>query len=163
MNAEQAVQSWRIRLNALPTLVVFYYRNLTSFTAKSVGRVMEILLECLQDENVEVREMAAKTLAGVIRCSQRSSIIALRDRFIRQVQGTRLPPRSSPQHPDALRTLHGGVLGLVALIEAYPYSVEGMRASLCSRWALMQLSVHRLDATGLLNYTIACFVTHLHP
>jgi len=35
-------------------------------------------MECLADENVEVREMASKTLAGVVRCSQRQSIIPLK-------------------------------------------------------------------------------------
>lgn len=44
------------------------------------ARMMEVLLECLSDENVEVREMAAKMLAGVVRCSQRQSIIPLRVR-----------------------------------------------------------------------------------
>lgn len=106
---------------------------------------MDVLLECLKDENVEVREMAARTLAGVIRCSQRQSILPLRvgtlgfvetrcfipnfldeqDLFVTQAKHTRLPPRSSPQYADALRTLHGSILGIVALIDAYPYSVEG--------------------------------------
>jgi len=40
--------------------------------------VMEVLLECLADENVEVREMASTTLAGVVRCSQRQSIVPLK-------------------------------------------------------------------------------------
>jgi len=44
---------------------------------------MDLLLECLFDENVEVREMAAKTLSGIIRCSQRQSIIPLRVSCVR--------------------------------------------------------------------------------
>ena len=43
-----------------------------------VTRVMDALLECLADENVEVREMASKMLSGVVRCSQRQSIIPLK-------------------------------------------------------------------------------------
>jgi hypothetical protein len=39
---------------------------------------MEVLLVCLGDENVEVREMASKVLSGVIRCSQRQNIIPLK-------------------------------------------------------------------------------------
>lgn len=37
--------------------------------------VLDVLLECIRDENVEVRETAAKTLSGVIRCSQRQQIL----------------------------------------------------------------------------------------
>jgi proteasome activator subunit 4 len=71
-------QSWRIRLNALPTLVVFFYRNLLSISNSGATQVMEVLLDCLGDENVEVREMASKALSGIVRCSQRQSIIPLK-------------------------------------------------------------------------------------
>jgi proteasome activator subunit 4 len=62
----------------LPTLVVFFYRNLLSISAAQVGTIMDALLDCLSDENVEVREMASKALSGVVRCSQRQSIIPLK-------------------------------------------------------------------------------------
>jgi len=39
---------------------------------------MDVLLDCLSDENVEVREMASKVLSGVVRCSQRQSIVPLK-------------------------------------------------------------------------------------
>lgn len=70
--------SWRVRLNALPTSVVFWYRNLTSFSEESVSKMMDVLLQCLQDENLEVREMAAKTLSSVLRSSQRQRILPLK-------------------------------------------------------------------------------------
>ncbi len=46
-----------------------------------VSRLMNVLQECLSDENLEVREMASKMLSGVVRCSQRPSIIPLRVRI----------------------------------------------------------------------------------
>ncbi len=73
-------QSWRIRVNALPTLIVFFYRNLLSMSSGLVSRLMNALQECLSDENIEVREMASKMLSGVVRCSQRQSIIPLKVR-----------------------------------------------------------------------------------
>ena len=72
------VQSWRIRLNALPIVVVFFYRNLPGISTDGVTKIMEVLLDCLSDENVEVREMASKALSGVVRSSQRQSIIPLK-------------------------------------------------------------------------------------
>ena len=48
---------------------------------------MEVFLDCLGDENVEVREMASKALSGIVRCSQRQSIIPLK---VCNTFGTRL-------------------------------------------------------------------------
>lgn len=78
--AVKSSKSWRLRLHALPSLVVFFYRNLLSITTDGVAKVMDVLLECLSDENVEVREMASKVLSGVVRCSQRQQIVPLKAR-----------------------------------------------------------------------------------
>ena len=43
-----------------------------------VSMVMDVFLDCLSDENVEVREMGSKALSGAIRCSQRQSILSLK-------------------------------------------------------------------------------------
>ncbi len=43
-------QSWRIRLHALPALVVFFYRNLPSISQDGILKLMDVLLECLSDE-----------------------------------------------------------------------------------------------------------------
>lgn len=80
IDAIKTSPSWRVRLSVLPVLQVFYFRNLLNLPDAAVKRVLDVLLECLRDENVEVRETAAKTLSGVIRCSQRQSILALKVR-----------------------------------------------------------------------------------
>ncbi|CAL1696390.1 unnamed protein product [Somion occarium] len=116
--------SWRIRLHALPTFIVFFYRNLMSMSSSVVAKVMDVLLECLSDENVEVREMASKMLSGVVRCSQRQSIIPLKDRFVRLASRTSIPSRKDPKYAESLRTVHSAILGLCALLESFPYSVE---------------------------------------
>ncbi|KAJ2996608.1 hypothetical protein NUW54_g7221 [Trametes sanguinea] len=124
INAIKSSSSWRIRVNALPTLIVFFYRNLLSMSSNIVARLMHVLLDCLSDENIEVREMASKMLSGVVRCSQRQSIIPLKDRFVNTLRRTKLPKRGDPAYHDSLRVLHSAVLGLCALIESFPYSVE---------------------------------------
>ncbi|KAF9015006.1 hypothetical protein BDQ17DRAFT_1418131 [Cyathus striatus] len=129
-DAIKSSKSWRIRLNALPALVVFFYRNLLSISQDGVVQVMDVLLECLADENVEVRSMASKALSGVVRCSQRQSIIPLKNRFVSFVRKTTLPPRSDPAYADSLRSLHSAILGICALIESLPYSVEPWMPSL---------------------------------
>ena len=39
---------------------------------------MDIMLNCLSDDNVEVREMASSALSGIVRVSQRQRIIPLK-------------------------------------------------------------------------------------
>lgn len=73
--------SWRIRRHALPVVLVFYFRNLLSIPPQTMSKLMDVLIDCLKDENIEVREMAAKVLAGVVRCSQRHRIPSLKVRF----------------------------------------------------------------------------------
>lgn len=50
-----------------------------------ITRIVEVLLDCLKDDNVEVRQMAAKTLAGLLRCSKRSKIPELKVKSGHQV------------------------------------------------------------------------------
>ncbi|KAG2062138.1 hypothetical protein BDR06DRAFT_978583 [Suillus hirtellus] len=122
--------SWRIRLHALPALVVFFYRNLLTISSNGVVKIMDVLLDCLSDENVEVREMSSKTLAGVVRCSQRQNIIPLKNRFISLARSVKLPSRTHHDYGESLRKLHSAILGLCALIESFPYSVEPWMPSL---------------------------------
>ncbi|KAJ7293229.1 hypothetical protein C8J57DRAFT_19449 [Mycena rebaudengoi] len=127
VTAIKSSTSWRIRLHALPALVVFFYRNLFTISAQKEGvsKVMDVLLDCLADENVEVRQMASKVLSGVVRCSQRQSIVPLKNRFLALARKTSpLPGRRDAGYAEALRSLHSAILGLCALIESFPYSVE---------------------------------------
>ncbi|KAJ7456643.1 hypothetical protein FB451DRAFT_1276697 [Mycena latifolia] len=124
VSAIKSSDSWRIRLHALPALIVFFYRNLLSISADGVTKVMDVLLDCLADENVEVRQMASKVLSGVVRCSQRQSIVPLKNRFLALARKITLPGRRDPAYAESLRSLHSAILGLCALIESFPYSVE---------------------------------------
>ncbi|KAG9314593.1 hypothetical protein JVU11DRAFT_5396 [Chiua virens] len=124
VQAIQISKSWRIRLHTLPALVMFFYRNLLMISPADISKVMDVLLECLADENVEVREMSSRTLSGIVRCSQRQNIIPLKNRFISLARSVKLPSRSAPNYGESMRKLHSAILGLCALIESFPYSVE---------------------------------------
>jgi len=140
IEAVKSSPSWRIRHKAIPVLSVWYFRNLPNLSQSVVSRILAILVECLKDENVEVREVAASTLSGVLRCSEKQNVITLKDRFARTAQRTRLPPRGDSNYADALRTLHSAVLGMIAALQAYPYVVEPWMPSLIER-----LSRHSSD------------------
>jgi len=90
----------------------------------NVSKIMDLMLNCLSDDNVEVREMASNALSGIVRVSQRQSIIPLKDQFVSLARKVRLPTRRDPGYAESLRTLHSAILGICALIESFPYSVE---------------------------------------
>jgi len=73
---------------------------------------------------VEVREMAATTLSGILRLSPRRSVLQLRDRFVRLLKNSNLLDRKSPAYNSALRQRHAAILGICALVDSYPYTVE---------------------------------------
>lgn len=125
--------SWRVRHKAIPVLSVWYFRNLPNLSQDMVDRVMEVLVECLQDENIEVRETSATTLSGILRCSQKRSVITFKDRFVRIGLRTKLPKRSDPGYSDSMRRLHSAVLGMIAVLQAYPYAVEPWMPSLIEK------------------------------
>ncbi|KAF6766226.1 hypothetical protein DFP72DRAFT_838774 [Ephemerocybe angulata] len=120
----ESSKSWKTRLHGLPALVIFFYRNLLSLSPEQVDKVLRVLLDCLSNENVEVREMASKVLSGVVRTSQRQNIIPLKNRFVTLAKKTILPSRKDPEYATALRTLHSAILGLCSLVESFPYSIE---------------------------------------
>ncbi|KAF7306649.1 Membrane protein [Mycena indigotica] len=110
--------SWRVRLKALPLVQVFYFRQMPRI---SEGKVLS---RCLDDEVVDVREMAATTLSGVLRLSPRRHILTLRDRFVQLIRKSHLPPRSDPSYARSIRQRHAAILGVCALVESSPYTVE---------------------------------------
>ncbi|KAL7285721.1 hypothetical protein ACG7TL_000826 [Trametes sanguinea] len=117
--------SWKVRLKILPLVQVFYFRQSFLISDAKLVEMVEVICRCLDDEVVEVREMAATTLSGILRLSPRRSIIALKDRFVRLIKNSKLPQdRKSPTYSIALRQLHAAILGVCALIDSYPYTIE---------------------------------------
>jgi len=122
--AIQKSASWRVRLKALPLLQVFYFRQVPLISETQVLEILEVLCKCLDDEVIEVREMAATTLSGILRLSPRRSIITLKDRFVRLAKNSPIPNRNSPNYATSVRKRHAAILGICALVDSYPYTVE---------------------------------------
>ncbi|KAL1919118.1 uncharacterized protein VTP21DRAFT_2500 [Calcarisporiella thermophila] len=125
-------KNWHIRVKSLPVLQVFFFRHLFLFNREQMVWVTDVVGRLLMDVQVEVRQLAAVTLSGLIRCSQRDAIDGLRARFSRLLE-TPLPSRkrlnsteraSTPVgFHEALLRRHAGVLGLSCLVQAFPYEV----------------------------------------
>ncbi|KAF8203239.1 hypothetical protein BJ912DRAFT_842338 [Pholiota molesta] len=123
-DAIQKSPSWRVRLKALPLVQVFYFRHLPLISEAKLVEMLEVLCRCLDDEIVEVREMAAVTLSGVLRLSPRRSVLSLKDRFVRLLESTHIPGRQDPNYNKAIRQRHAAILGICALVDSFPYTVE---------------------------------------
>ncbi len=128
--SRSSVDSWRARLDSLPVLQVIYFQNLFYLDEKLVASIVELLLELLSDKHLEVREMAATTLSGIVRCSQRRLIKTLKNKFTKIVTTTLVPRRGDPGYDQQLLTLHSGILGASALLAAFPYEVPDWMPSL---------------------------------
>ncbi|KAF7319927.1 Membrane protein [Mycena kentingensis (nom. inval.)] len=129
-DAIQSSPSWKVRLKALPLVQVFYFRQMPLISEAKVLEILEVLSKCLDDEVVDVREMAATTLSGVLRLSPRRHIITLRDRFVQLIRKSHLPARSDPTYARSIRQRHAAILGVCALVESSPYTVEKWTPSL---------------------------------
>ncbi|KAF9535513.1 hypothetical protein CPB83DRAFT_841889 [Crepidotus variabilis] len=122
--AIQTSPSWRVRLKALPLVQVFYFRHTPLITEIKIVEILEVLCRCLDDEVVEVREMAATTLSGILRLSPRRSVLTLKERFVHLLKKSTIPPRYHSTYNKAIRQRHAAILGICALVDSYPYTVE---------------------------------------
>jgi len=122
--AIQTSPSWKVRLKVLPILQVFYFRQLPVISETKVVQILDVLCKCLDDEVVEVREMVGTTLSGILRLSPRRSVLTLKDRFVKLSQKSLIPPRTSATYSQAIRQRHAAIIGICALIDSYPYTIE---------------------------------------
>ncbi|CAK5265273.1 unnamed protein product [Mycena citricolor] len=116
--------SWKVRLKAIPLIQIFYFRQLPLISDGKLIEMLEVLCQCLDDEVINVREMAATTLSGILRLSPRRHILTLRDRFVQLIKKSHIPPRSDPAYAKSLRQRHAAILGVCALVDSVPYTVE---------------------------------------
>ncbi|KAH6618212.1 hypothetical protein B0J18DRAFT_274025 [Chaetomium sp. MPI-SDFR-AT-0129] len=124
--------SWHQRLRALVNMQVVYFRRLFLTQPAQRQMLFDAVGDMLADPQLEVRDCASATLAGMIRCSPapiRNPIIyQLKDRFERQLKLNPMPKRKVPgtdtpvDNQKQIVRRHAAVLGLGALIEAFPYA-----------------------------------------
>ncbi|KAH6843209.1 hypothetical protein B0I37DRAFT_214663 [Chaetomium sp. MPI-CAGE-AT-0009] len=124
--------SWHQRLRALVNMQVVYFRRLFLTQPAQRQMLFDAVGDMLADPQLEVRDCASATLAGMIRCSPASIrnpiIYQLKDRFELQLRLNPLPKRKVPGTDTPVDTQrqivrrHAAVLGLGALIEAFPYA-----------------------------------------
>lgn len=141
--------SWHARYTVLTYLQIMVFYNLFTFLsdAKAVSDVRALVLRLLEDEQLEVRELAATTLSGFLQCNFLSIDEPLQAHF-ESLSKTRLPKRKRRELCSVVDTIpsadlvhrHAGVLGLSACILSSPYDVPSWMPQI-----LMDLSAHLND------------------
>ncbi|KAK9455374.1 hypothetical protein V1511DRAFT_500283 [Dipodascopsis uninucleata] len=137
--------TWHQRMRVLAVVQVFYFRQLFELTKDCKRALFECVVNLLLDSQLEVRDSAATTLSGMIRCSPvnfKSEIIQeLHSRFKTILLENPAPGKRNLQYPlsvvssasssrastpsneynSIIILRHAAVLGLSALVHAFPY------------------------------------------
>ncbi|XP_058477820.1 proteasome activator complex subunit 4B isoform X2 [Solea solea] len=136
-----ACRSWHARFSVLTYLQIMVFYNL--FTLLSVPaevlRIQKLVTQLLLDEQLEVRDMAATTLSGLLQCHFFPLDFSLQTK-LQTLSQTRLPKARGELASIDLVRRHAGVLGLSACILSSPYDVPDWMPQI-----LMDLSDHLND------------------
>lgn len=149
--------SWHQRLRSMVNMQVVYFRRLFLIASEQQTKLFECVANMLEDTQLEVRLGAASTLSGMIRCSPialRTRIVEdLNAKFTKMLLDSPLPKKArsgasatstgtstpTPEHARIVLTRHAAVLGLGALVQAFPYSspppkwIPGILATLANK------------------------------
>ncbi|XP_055031264.2 proteasome activator complex subunit 4B isoform X1 [Misgurnus anguillicaudatus] len=141
--------SWHARFSVLTYLQIMVFYNLFTIlsTEQTVQDVRALVIRLLEDEQLEVREMAATTLSGFLQCNFLTMDASMQTHF-EALCKTRLPKKRKRDLGSVMDTIpsvdlvrrHAGVLGLSACILSSPYDVPTWMPQL-----LMDLSAHLND------------------
>lgn len=174
----QTSPSWHQRLRVMINIQIIYFRRLFLLSNGDRDKLFECVASMLEDPQHEVRVGASATLSGMIRCSpvslRQEMVIRLRERFTKVLVDNPLPkkpkgfrsglstPVSSgagtptPEHTRLILVRHGAVLGLGALIQAFPYN------SPPPSWmpeALTTLSVRAASDPGIVGSSVKSIIS----
>ncbi|GLA77993.1 hypothetical protein AtubIFM55763_010475 [Aspergillus tubingensis] len=174
----QTSPSWHQRLRVMINIQIIYFRRLFLLSSGDRDKLFECVASMLEDPQHEVRVGASATLSGMIRCSpvslRQEMVNRLRERFTKVLVENPLPkkpkgfrsglstPVSSgagtptPEHTRLILVRHGAVLGLGALIQAFPYN------SPPPSWmpeALTTLSVRAASDPGIVGSSVKSIIS----
>ncbi|KAL9019161.1 MAG: hypothetical protein Q9185_003542 [Variospora sp. 1 TL-2023] len=131
---------WHQRLRVLINMQVIFFRRLFLLPHEQQQNLYDCVATMLEDSQLEVRLGASSTLSGMIRCSpieMRTRMIEkLKQQFTQMLDDSPLPKKAkgnlsarstgtntpTPEHSKLVLSRHAAVLGLGALVQAFPYT-----------------------------------------
>ncbi|XP_014204670.1 proteasome activator complex subunit 4B [Copidosoma floridanum] len=117
--------SWSSRANCLEFLQVLVFHNMSLFLSNEgwIRDVQNVVVKCLEDERLEVREKSAKLLGGLLHCNVIPDQEALLEEFKKKTRTKLVKKKKVVNCPKAARVRHASILGMCAFILAYPYDI----------------------------------------
>ena len=123
--------SWHQRLRTLINMQCIYFRRIFLIRPEQQQQLFDAVADMLEDPQHEVRMGASTTLAGMIRCSpvalRNNILFSLKNKFSIALKANPMP-KKAPGANTPVNTnqqvirRHAAVLGLGALVTAFPYA-----------------------------------------
>ena len=145
LRSASSVELWPERAAALIFAQYFWFRHTLLLGKQGTNEILDVVLQRLEDEKLEVRELAAASLSGLVRGLPDSDASELRRRFLsraneifptrgrrrrtreqlEQQDGntTTLPTTTTSTSTTSVPVRHGTALALQALVLSSPYDV----------------------------------------
>ncbi|ODV90189.1 hypothetical protein CANCADRAFT_43866 [Tortispora caseinolytica NRRL Y-17796] len=153
INACESNRPWRHRLMAMKVVQVAFFRNLFLLALEDKILILHRVVALLFDHQAEVQQAVSATVSGIIRClpssAQEAEIRNLQKTFVNILKKEKLPARDStssatslPEYQSVFNRRHAAVLGIGAIVSAFPYE------SPPPRWVPDLLSVLAAYASG---------------
>jgi hypothetical protein len=138
LRAASCVELWPERAAALIFTQYFWFRHTLLLGRQGTSEIVDMVLQRLEDEKLEVRELAAASLSGLVRGLRESEAAELRQRFLTRANEI-FPPRGRRRRTreelegggisgttnlsSSVPVRHGTALALQALVLSSPYDV----------------------------------------
>lgn len=174
----QTSPSWHQRLRVMINIQIIYFRRLFLLDSGDRDKLFDCIASMLEDPQHEVRAGASATLSGMVRCSpvflRDTNVRRFQERFTKVLADNPLPKKPknfrsgissaassgagtpTPEHNRLIIARHGAVLGLGALIQAFPYN------SPPPQWmpeALTTLSIRAANDPGVVGSSVKSIIS----
>eukprot|EP00873_Tetraselmis_striata_P035714 jgi/Tetstr1/455978/TSEL_042757.t2 len=138
LTAAKEKEPWHARAAALVFVQYFWFRQVFMLAGREAEGIRETVVGLLSDRKLEVQELAAATLSGILKGAPAAEGHALRGRLVAEVAALRaaggggrrrarartaLAPSDSAASLEALARRHAPVLGLKGFVLSTPYDV----------------------------------------
>jgi len=160
--------SWKAKMSILEFAQTFVFTNFMSLCLheKYVAQIEKLVIEMMSDVTLQVRQKATKILCGLFHSQfidnegQKRLLKDFRTKIRRKLERKKSSNKFKKEKPKNLASLdktqlaafHSGVMGLCAIVEAYPYDVPEMVPDI-----LIELEKHLHDPQPIPKTIKDCF------
>eukprot|EP00743_Colponemidia_sp_Colp-15_P005386 GILK01005788.1.p1 GENE.GILK01005788.1~~GILK01005788.1.p1 ORF type:complete len:1828 (-),score=234.09 GILK01005788.1:70-5553(-) len=157
--AGAAAASWHIRLSALNFIETTVAGHRLLLTSAEEDMIYERICGLLADVQPEVREAAVRVLSTLSMSTSEARMTALSQKFSDLVGVVQRRKQAADKQPNPQRdaNLRTGILGLSALVLAFPYDVPQWMPALIEKLTRFSGSSHGTEIQNVVRKTLSEF------